>query len=120
MNKKGFTFIEMLAVVVLLALLVIIAYPIVTNQIKNSNKDLTDAEKEILYSSAYSYIEDNQNDYPIRSGNVFCVNISDLKKAGKIPVTLKHVELEKIVKITVASENDLNYDIVDECSGQMN
>ena len=120
MKQKGFTFIEMLAVVVLLALMVIIAYPIVVNQIKNSNEELTNSEKELLATSTYSYIEDNQNNYPIRSGNIFCVKVSDLNKAGKIPVTLKHVELSSVVKVTVASNNELSYDVVDTCTEQIN
>ena len=116
MKQKGFTFIEMLAVVVLLALLVVIAYPIVADQIKSTNEDLTNSEKEILYNSAYSYIQDNINDYPIRSGNVFCISIGSLSQAGKIPVTIKHVKNDSVVKVTIASDDNLIYDMVEDGS----
>ena len=114
MLQRGFTFIEMLAVVVLLALLVIIAYPIVSSQIKNTNNELTNSEKDILATSAYSYIEDNKDNYKVRSGNTFCIKVSALKQAGKIPVTLKHVKNDEVVRVTVSSDEKLNYEVVEE------
>ena len=50
MNKKGFTLIELLAVVVILAIIVLIAFPVVSNIIENSRKNSA-------VSSANGYID---------------------------------------------------------------
>lgn len=114
MKNKGFTLIEMLAVVVLLALLVMVSYPKVTEQIRLEKQKLKDNESQILYKSAYSYIEDNKNDYPVRSGNVFCISISDLNNKGRIPVTLKQLSYESKIKVTVAANLELNYSVIEK------
>lgn len=112
MKQKGFTFIEMLGVVVLLALLVMVVYPTVINRIKETEDELSEAEKQILYTSTYSYIADNNDNYPIRAGNVFCITLSSLDEAGMIPVTLKHVDTTAKIKVTISDTKDLAYSVL--------
>ncbi len=49
MKQNGFTLIELLAVIILLGLIIMIAYPIITNVILS-------AEKSAMEDSAYGYI----------------------------------------------------------------
>lgn len=73
MNKKGFTLVELLAVIVLIAIIASITTVIIKNVLKDSKNELTDLQKK--------YIEDAAEQYYIREGmskNVNCVNVSEL------------------------------------------
>ena len=63
-NKKGFTLLELLAVIVILAIIALIAVPIILNMIENARKG---AAKD----SAYGYIEavENYQAYEMLKGN---------------------------------------------------
>ena len=67
--KKGFTLIELLATVTLLGILVAITYPKVLEQIDNEDKKLSNDKKELIYSGANAYMNQHENDYPIRNTN---------------------------------------------------
>ena len=52
MNKKGFTLVELLAVIVLLGLVALIAAPAITGIIKQSKENLSDSQKASIELSA--------------------------------------------------------------------
>ena len=62
MNKKGFTLVELLAVIVILAVIALIATPVVLNMIEESRKGAAE-------SSALSYVEQVENKIVINSMN---------------------------------------------------
>ena len=59
MDKKGFTLVELIAVIVLLAATALIAVPIVNRTIKNSKEKAYNAQKEEIVSAAKKYILEN-------------------------------------------------------------
>ena len=76
MKKKGFTLVELLAVIAILSVLVIIALPNIVGMFTNAKKDifLTEAKK-IYNESASKYISNSMNE--LNAKNVYCKSISD-------------------------------------------
>lgn len=79
--KKGFTLIEMLAVIALLGIIGAISFPIVTREVNKS--------KEKTYQTQINYIEGaakrwgvKNNDLLTTDGTSITVNIQTLKKDG--------------------------------------
>ena len=80
-NNKGFTLVELLAIVVILALIILIAAPSMTNQIKKKeNTDQTILDEKIYNASrmfaAKYYAAD------IVNGNPFSFTLQDLEDDG--------------------------------------
>lgn len=61
MNKKGFTLIEVLAVIFVVGLVGLISFYSVFKLSDNSNEESLRAKKELLIESALLYGEDNKN-----------------------------------------------------------
>ncbi len=113
MNKKGFTLIEVLAVVLLLGLLALVVTPRVLEQKDKQEKKITESEKKILYADASEYVRNNTK-YNIKEGNIFCIRVNTLIDENKISMDADDFK-GKIIKITVDENTNFNYDIVDEC-----
>ena len=45
-NKKGFTLVELLGVIIILSLLIVLVFPKIVNSVKNSTKDTDDTIKK--------------------------------------------------------------------------
>lgn len=59
MNKKGFTLVELLGVIVLLAALTLIAVPAVNKTIRDGKKNADKANYDVVFNAAYDYILKN-------------------------------------------------------------
>lgn len=68
-NNKGFTLIEMLAVVVILGILATIMVPTVTTVIKKNKEDNYENLKKSINSAAKMYISDNRYDISLDNSN---------------------------------------------------
>ena len=77
MNRKGFTLIEMLAVVIILVLLIIIVFPSITNSVRNHSKKTDDLMFSMIKSATELYISDFTS-IKKENGNNYCVPISNL------------------------------------------
>jgi competence protein ComGC len=102
--KKGFTLIEVLAVITLLGLLALLIMPNVLEQKNKKEKEVDEATKKILYVDAEKYIRDNN--YNILPGNVFCVGVDTLYNGGYLSIDATEYN-DKIIKVVV--DNNLNY-----------
>ena len=76
MNKKGFTMVELLAVLILLGVVAIIAIPAINSTINNSKEKAKEAQAEIILDAAQSYASEHTELLPKKGITVF--NISDL------------------------------------------
>ena len=78
MKKKGFTLVELLAVIAILAILVIRALPNVLKMFNSAKKDLFLTEaKNVFKESAKKYISDNM--HSSKEGNTYCKSKTDSK-----------------------------------------
>ena len=77
--KKGFTLVELLAVVCLLSVLVLVTYSFVTEGLNNASKKVDGAINKLLVSGAESYINDNYGNYSTTNSTVpYCIDFDTL------------------------------------------
>lgn len=62
-NKKGFTLIELIATIAVIGLLLVISTGAIINGIGGAKSNITDAQKELLFSTAELYFNDNFNSH---------------------------------------------------------
>lgn len=113
--KKGFTLVELLAVIVLLSLLTIISYPLFLNQFEDKQEEIDDYKLDLIYSAAKGYVKQNSNDFPYQVGNIACLYVSDLTDQNLIQVEMPETVKNKIVKLVMTGNNAYNITLVDQC-----
>ena len=118
--KKGFTLVELIGVVIILALIALLAFPPILNSIRKTKSELSDASKEILYNATSLYVSENLNDFPKYNGNTFCITLNTLVSKEYLPtkvydsVTGGEISQDSLIEIKV--ENDsYTYNMNNEC-----
>lgn len=81
--NKGFTLIELIGTVVILAMLSLLALPAILNVLDNSNKKVDTETQNFLKSAASSYFNDHKDDTNIES-----VEVKTLMEEGYISTTI--------------------------------
>ena len=105
MNKKGFTLVELLAVILILSLLALLASTSITNVVRNSKSDLYNSQIKMIELAAESWGNENIELLP-DSGECKFVTLSNLKEYGLIdshiknPKTNKEFNNDMIIKIS--------------------
>jgi type IV pilus assembly protein PilA len=119
MNKKGFTLVELLAVIVLLGLVALIAAPAITGIIKKSKDSLSDSQKTSIELSAKNWATDNMMELP-EDGKCICVSLRTLQAGGYADLEVKDPKtgdpMNVIVTIT-RDEKMLLYEVDSNCLG---
>lgn len=59
MNKKGFTLIELIAVLIVIAIIIIIAYPKINDSIKQNRARMYTEQEKRLVEAAIKYLNEN-------------------------------------------------------------
>ena len=110
MKNRGFTLVELLAVITLLAAIMLLVYPTVLEKVQEKDKDILEKKQTLVYTAAYDYLYENKNIYPVRAGKVYCVNMGYLSSLDKLPVD----EYEDLLKDSDISKNYIQVKIGDE------
>jgi type IV pilus assembly protein PilA len=76
LNKKGFSLVELLAVIVILSIIALIAYPIIGNTINNSKKKVQKEQYNRILGAAKNWVTANSI-----SANR-CITIDELMNGG--------------------------------------
>lgn len=113
-KNRGFTLIELLAVIIILAGIALVTFPLLLNQIKNSENQIDEATRLLVENAADLYIDDNLNDYPLVNGNTYCISFNELISNNYLQKGILDVSdvdsSAKTVKVSV-TEN-YSYEIV--------
>jgi len=120
MNKKGFTIVEIIAVVIVLGLIALLAFPPMLNMIKNSENELSNAAKTLIYTASSQYTSKYVNDFPKKEGNIYCITIEELIKEEFLTNSIQDENLGDFglqTKIKITVNNDLKFDYIidNEC-----
>ena len=123
--KKGFTLIELLSVITLLAIVSLIAYPIISGSIQNSKEQAYDAQKKMIVEAAKTWGIHNADKLPdIDSSYTYLVSLSDLINGGYILNTengilknpLDNTEMTGCVRISYSTSfNQYVYEYDETC-----
>lgn len=82
MNKKGFTLIEITAVVLILGVIFLMAYPTLENILKKSEKEQVNLDNENIIMAARTYINLHNSEYEFIEGGFISVSLVDMVKEG--------------------------------------
>ena len=117
MKNKGFTLVELLAVIILLSIIALIAVPKVLEQKEKKEKEISLAKKKVLYSDAEKYLKENNED-DITPGQEFCISVETLINEGYISMDADDLKNET-VKVTVDNNSNLVSSLSNNCSGDI-
>ena len=111
MKNKGFTLVELLAIVLLLSFLTIIVFPNLLGSFEAKEIEIDQATKDILYSSTDQYMEKYGNDYDKQIGVTYNISITDIDNEGLIPIDVSKY-IDKCIEVKIGNTN--SYKII-EC-----
>jgi prepilin-type N-terminal cleavage/methylation domain len=121
LNKKGFTLVELLAILVILSIITLIAYPIIGNVINNSKSKLQKEQYNRIKSAAKNWATSNSIDETTGA----CIKISDLKSGGYLEdANIEDPKLGssmngsfKIEWVSAKNQYKYTYYVTTNCSG---
>ena len=109
MNKKGFTLIEVLGVIILLAIVTTITVPAITRQIKKGNEESYNAQIKRIKTAADLYVSDNLNYFTSECTDIFLSTLQNNNYVDKdITNPLTNELFDKNMNIKVERGKDSN------------
>ena len=114
MKRRGFTLVELVGVLVLLGIVATIAYPIILSQFEESKDDISDLEKQIVYTGARNYVNSNLELTRDTEGYTTCVFLRDIDESGNLAADVE-ISNTSIVKL-IREGGDYNISIVSDCT----
>ena len=118
MKKKGFTLVELLAVIVILSLVLVIAVPSVNRYIKQSKEKAYNTQISTIIEAAQAYASANSGLLPRKEEFVVKITLGQLKSSGLIKEEVKNPNDDKYFDDALTIEikkkgETYTYDIVE-------
>lgn len=115
MRNKGYTLIELLGVMIILALLLSLVIPSVINVIKSSTEKSDNLVNDLVIDATELYMDDYSNEFYEIYGNTYCIPLTELVELNYLKENIeyegKDITDTKSVKISYTDK--YNYEIVD-------
>ena len=111
--KKGFTLVEVLAVIVITGLIFLIAFPTMLNSIKKSQDKIDDNTFELLKNASKEYSSDNIDNIE----DNYCIDVNTLISGGYIDEDIITAKDNKLLNKAI-KYNENTYEIVESCSNE--
>ena len=113
-SNKGFSLVELLAVIVILGLLATIGIVATTSLVDKAKKDKMESQKNTVTMSAQTYMQNNKNLVPKIIGETRILNVSDLRKSNYLTEDIKNEKGESCmeksyVKVYKLSNTEYTY-----------
>lgn len=126
MNKKGFTLVELLAIVILLSVIFSLVYPKITEILEKQKNDIDEITLNLIYEASSKYLENYLESYlesekldssnSLTVGKIYCIQVSELDNKNLIPVDVTDYNTKKVeVKI---GKGGIYNKFVDKCSDE--
>ena len=110
--KKGFTLVELLAVITLLALVVMISLPAIINKINDHEQKLSDALYNSVIAATNIYVENNPDKVGVSTHHI---KFSTLVSENLLDSSILKDYKDYCVKVSYRS-NQYQYDIEKSCT----
>ena len=122
-RKKGFSLVELLAVVVILGLLATISIVAISSLIDRAKQDKTDSLKKTVLMSAQTYIQNNKNLVPKIIGESKNIKVSDLRAGNYLTEDIKNNKGESCmensyVRVYKLSKSEYTYTAFIYCGNE--
>lgn len=109
-NNKGFTLVELLAVIVILAIILAIAVPTISSLINSSSIKAYQSNEKMMVKAAKTYMSTNESLYPSNIGDTTEVTLNQLQVDNYISsITLSGSSCNGYVLITKVDTNNYSY-----------
>lgn len=123
--KKGFSLIEILAVVTILGLLFILAMPKIINSIYNKKNEVNLINNNLIITAAKKYVSDNYLSFKKDKENIYCLPLETLVKKEYLSNTLDVVndsDITNLKTVKITYDNTFQYEIVNknDCNVNIN
>ena len=82
MNKKGFTLVELLGVLIVLSVILMIAFPLITTYINKSKQKAYDTQIEIIMTGLKNYANEHKEVLPVNDADYVTFTLGQLKSLG--------------------------------------
>lgn len=119
MRNRGFTLVEILAVITLIGVLALITIPTIDVVIKSTREKGYENQKEVILSAAKDYGASNMMELPTIDGDYVYITLGDLKLGGFIevdvinPINEMCISNDTVIVIT-RKNNNYTYKFQDE------
>lgn len=116
MKNKGFTLVEILAVITIIALLSLILIPSIDAIIKSSKEDTYKIQVNLILGGLENWAANNVFKLPSEEDDSMTITLGDLKKAGFVDVEVRNPKTDEcfsndlVLKIT-KKNNKYKYEI---------
>lgn len=80
MNKRGFTLIEIIAIIILLSVIALITYPVINNLITDSKEKLYEKQINELERLSNTWVTKNINKLKTKDGYVYDLSFEELNE----------------------------------------
>jgi len=119
MNKKGFTLIELMGVIILLGILSLIATVSISNTLKEKKHESCEMQLKNIISGAELWVSKNPFDAP-KGDEEVVLSLKDLKDGGLVDKDITNPITSELfsddIKITITRvDNSYKYEIDEEC-----
>lgn len=94
--KKGFTLVELLAVIVLLGMIGLIVVPVVDRMIKENREKLYQTNIKMIEEGAKAWASANVFSLPENVGESIILTICDLEQDGHIEIDVKNPKNDQL------------------------
>lgn len=118
--KRGFTLVELLATLIVLATIGLIIFPVVSNTIRNVKEKLYEAQLQEIEEATEKWAYLNIDLLP-SDGETTTITILELKKAGLLPLDIRNPKSNELLpndmQVLIQCNNSIYSFVVNEESG---
>lgn len=127
MKTRGFTLVELLAVLVIISALALITIPSILNYVNKHKGEISEVTEKLIYTGIEQYVEENPDTYKPYAFNQYCTTLKEVVDANYLSSPIidtssgKEVDLNQSIQINYDyKENskhlEFKYQLVDSCT----